>query len=191
MKITPDLFQAYLKCPMKCWLRAAGEVPTGNTYAEWVKTRDESYVANQAARLVGESSNGEVAVSPELESLKSAKWQLATNIALQGQVNSCAVECCLHAVERIPSEGRGKAAQFIPVRFIFRNKLTKDDKLLLAFDAFLLGQTLGREIALGKIIYGDDHATLKVRPRRWPAKYGGTLKKSHRSFPAARRPASF
>jgi hypothetical protein len=47
------------------------------------------------------------------------------------------LESRLHAVERIPSEGRGKAAQFIPIRFIFRNKLTKDDRLLLAFDAFV------------------------------------------------------
>src|SRR6516225_9077725 len=42
---------------------------------------------------------------------------------------------CLHAIERVPSAGRGKPAQFIPIRFIFSNKLTKDDRLLLAFDA--------------------------------------------------------
>jgi hypothetical protein len=53
-----------------------------------------------------------------------------------GTDGSFALQSCLHAVERILSEGRGKAAQFIPIRFIFTNKLTKDDKLLLAFDAF-------------------------------------------------------
>ncbi len=72
------------------------------------------------------------------------------------------METRLHAVERVPSEGRGKPAQFIPIRFIFANKLTKDDKLLLAFDALVLSQVLGREISLGKIVHGDDHATLKV-----------------------------
>lgn len=59
MTITPDLFEAHLRCPTKCRLRA------------------------------------------------------------------------LHAIECIPAEGRGKAAQFIPIRFIWRNRLTKDDKLLL------------------------------------------------------------
>jgi hypothetical protein len=73
------------------------------------------------------------------------------------------VESCLHAVERIPSQGRGKPARFVPFRFIFRNKLTKDDKLLLAFDAFVLSEVIGREVSLGKIIHGDDHATLNVR----------------------------
>jgi len=74
-----------------------------------------------------------------------------------------ALECCLHAIERVPPEGPGKAAQFIPIRCVFFNKLTKDDKLLLAFDAFVLMQALERNIPVGKIIHGDDHATLKVK----------------------------
>ena len=48
-------------------------------------------------------------------------------------------------------------------RSVFRNKLTRDDRLLLAFDALVLSQVLGREVSLGKIIHGDDHATLKVK----------------------------
>ena len=70
---------------------------------------------------------------------------------------------CLHAIERVPSAGRGKPAQFIPIRFIFSNKLTKDDRLLLAFDALTLSVALGRQIVVGQIIHGEDHATLKVR----------------------------
>jgi predicted RecB family nuclease len=80
-----------------------------------------------------------------------------------GRDGTSALHSCLHAIERIPSEGRGKAAQFIPIRFIFTNKLSKDDKLLLAFDAFVISEMLGREIRLGKIIHGDDHTMLKVK----------------------------
>ncbi len=57
---------------------------------------------------------------------------------LGGQCSGPELESCVHAIERIPSAGRGKAAQFVPIRFIFRNKLTTDDKLLLAFDVFVL-----------------------------------------------------
>jgi predicted RecB family nuclease len=77
--------------------------------------------------------------------------------------SAATIETCLHAVERIPSAGRGQPAQFIPIRFIYRNKLTKDDKLLLAFDAFVVSEMLGRAVSLGKIIHGDDHAALKVK----------------------------
>ena len=163
MKITSDLFQANLKCPTKCWLRAMGESSSGNTYAEWVNTQNESYRVTRTERLVAESLNGEVVASPAAENLKAAKWRLATNLAAPVEMDSYVLESHLHAVERVPSEGRGKPAQFVPIRFIFRNKLTKDDRLLLALDALLLSQVLGREVSLGKIIHGDDHVMLKVR----------------------------
>jgi hypothetical protein len=45
MKITPDLFEAFSKCPTKCWLLAAGEQSSGNVYAELVKLQNSSYRA--------------------------------------------------------------------------------------------------------------------------------------------------
>jgi len=50
-------------------------------------------------------------------------------------------------VERVPSEGRGRPAQFIPIRFIFTNKLTKEDKLMLALDALVLSEMLARKVS--------------------------------------------
>jgi hypothetical protein len=38
---------------------------------------------------------------------------------------------------------------------VFRNKLNRDDKLLLAFDARVLSEELSREVGLGKIVYGE------------------------------------
>jgi predicted RecB family nuclease len=130
------------------------------------------------------SSRGNEAHSSS-ENLKTAKWRLAVDVPVQVELRSSRrkeaqissaeidqslltsaatiIESRLHAIERIPSEGRGKATQFIPIRFISRNKLTKDDRLLLAFDAFVLSELLGREVSLGKIIHGDDHTTLKVK----------------------------
>jgi len=92
MNISAELFQANLKCPMKCWLRAAGEITTGNAYAEWVKTQGQSYRTNETARLIGEKPNVEMATSPGPENLKSAKWKLATNVMVQAPVHSWSAE---------------------------------------------------------------------------------------------------
>jgi predicted RecB family nuclease len=59
--------------------------------------------------------------------------------------------------------GRGRSAQFIPIRFIFRNKLTRDDRLLVAFDVLVLSEFLGHGVNQGKIIHGDACGTLKVK----------------------------
>jgi len=183
MTITPHLFEAFLKCPTKCWLRSVRETPAGNAYAEWVQTQSESYRAAAAKWMAAGVAADECVVAPAVENLRTAKWRLAVDVTVrtpalispqprsgrgnevqtslteinQSLLTSAATiaEARLHAVERMPSEGRGKAARFIPIRFIFRNKLTKDDKLLLAFDAFVLSETLGRDVSLGKIIHGD------------------------------------
>jgi predicted RecB family nuclease len=46
---------------------------------------------------------------------------------------------------------------------VITNKLTKDDKLLLAFDALVLSEAIGHEVNLARIVHGDDHAMFHVK----------------------------
>ena len=66
-------------------------------------------------------------------------------------------------MERVPRDTPGKPAQFVPIRFIFTNKLNRHDKLLLAFGALVLAEALGRDVDLGNIIHGDAFVTLRVK----------------------------
>jgi hypothetical protein len=226
MKISADVFEAFLKCSTKCWLRAAGEPTSGNVYAAWARSQNESYRADAARPLMAEVAANECNVASVAQNLKTAEWCLAVGVKLcmpfvghvsghagSGRIqppdNSLIVPCypahleaplsagklpalpslvaCLHAVERVPSAGRGKPTQFIPIRFIFTNKLTKDDRLLLGFDALVLSKALGREIAVGKIIHGDDHAMLKVKTSALAGEVRSAWKRSRLYCPARRR----
>jgi len=178
MRISPHLFNAFLKCPTKCWLRAAGEPPSANAYAEWMASQNRSYRATELERLLSETPKGAVSVSPRLESLDAAKWRLASNLAVHAQMNTYLLDSELHAVERAQSESRGRPPQLIPIRFLFTNKLGADDKLLLAFDAFVLSKVTEREIGFGKIIHGDDHRIVKVKTA---SLYGEVRKRTERA----------
>jgi predicted RecB family nuclease len=175
---------------MKCYLRSLGESDSRNAYAEWVREQNESYQSKANRRL---QNDGELAVAPAATgNLNSAKWHLAVDVFARAifepttarsvdsynfEADTIAndtaqpdsrrskqvLESRIHALERLPSKGRGKVAQFVPIRFIFRNTLTKDDKLALAFDAFVLSGMLGCEVGLGKIIHGDDYTSLTVK----------------------------
>jgi hypothetical protein len=79
-----------------------------------------------------------------MERLKPAQWHLGIDFAVQSQN----LQCSCHGVAQIPSAGRGRTAQFFPIRFVFRNKLHRDDKLLLAFDARVLSEVLRRGVGL-------------------------------------------
>src|SRR5437870_3198624 len=102
MKITQDLFEAFLKCPTKCWLRAADEPGSGNPYAEWARSQNSSYREAETERLLSETPKDKSALSPLAENLKAAKWCLAANLVVQVQMNSCVLESKIHAVERVP-----------------------------------------------------------------------------------------
>ncbi len=159
MTITSRLLEAYLKCPTKCWLRSAGEQITDSTCTQCTQAQKESYRTAEIHRLLSRTHPSECMVSPSADNLKAGKWRLATGVLAQ----TSHLESYLHAVERLPSQGRGEPAHLIAIRFVPANKVSKDAKLLLAFDALVLSEMLGQEINLGKFIHGDNHATLNVR----------------------------
>jgi predicted RecB family nuclease len=159
MSITSSVFEAYLKCPTKCFLQSIGESSADNAYDKWEKTNGEEYRNEGILLLKSRLPTDCVTVSSDVGDLKTAKCRLVLNFLARTQD----LEADIHAVERIRPEGRGKLAQCSPIRFIWRNRLTKDHKLLLGFDAVVLSEVLRRKAEHGKIIYGDDQTTLKVK----------------------------
>ena len=125
-------------------------------------------------RLTQAASEGSCINCPkELKNLKTKKWKLAVNFAAKAGN----LESTIHAIEKVSSEGKGKPAQFIPIRFIFTNKLAKNDKLLLAFDALMISKSLGRKVNDGKIIHGDNHKKHKVKVSSFAAGAEKTIEK--------------
>src|ERR1043166_3506670 len=92
MTITSSLFEAFLKCPVKCWLRASNERPAGNVYAEWVKTQNEFCRVAETNRLVSAMPAPDSTISPPADSLKLAKWRLASQVAVRATVAACGGE---------------------------------------------------------------------------------------------------
>src|SRR5260370_12012149 len=82
MKVSADVFEAFMKCSTKCWLRAVGEPTSGTAYAEWVRSQNESYRADAAKRLIADVPATECDVVPGAGNLKTAEWHLAVGVEL-------------------------------------------------------------------------------------------------------------
>ena len=79
-------------------------------------------------RLLATVPESDSATAPPIpKNPKDVTWRLAIDVRWRTRD----LESRLQAVERIPAEGRRRPAQFIPYRFEFANKLTKEHKLLL------------------------------------------------------------
>ena len=160
MTVTSRLFEAYLKCPTKCFLWSRGETGKGNAYADWVRVQSASYRKEGISRLKHGVAPSECVTGPlDGKALKSGKWRLAVD----SKVCAENLESPIDAVGRPPGDSPDKPAQFVPIRFVFKNKLDRHDKLLLAFDTLALSEELGREVAFGNIIHGDHFVTLRLK----------------------------
>src|SRR5271163_1122888 len=160
MVISSQLFESYLQCPTKCWLRGRAEQPTGNAYAEWLAAQNETYSQVGLKRLVAAFPECDCCTAPPTpRNHKEAIWRLAVDV----RWNTKDLEAHLHAVERVPANGRGTLARFIPYRFDSANRITKEHKLLLGFDAIVVSESLGRVVGPGKIVHGDNFTTLIVK----------------------------
>ena len=104
MTITSRLFEAYLKCPTKCFLWSRGETGTSNSYADWAQVLNISYRSEGISRLKdGVASNECVAGPSEGKDLKAAKWRLAVNSKAYAEN----LESAIDAVERVPGDTPG------------------------------------------------------------------------------------
>jgi hypothetical protein len=66
MIVSSPLFEAYLECDTKCWLRARAEPGTGNIYAEWVRLKNETYYEDGRKRLLAMFPENGRAITPSL-----------------------------------------------------------------------------------------------------------------------------
>jgi transposase len=124
-------FESYLKCPTKCWLQSRAEPPAENPYAHWASAQNGTYFRAGLKRLVDTFPESAcVTAPPSPNNPKQVDWRLAIDVRWKTRD----LETCLQAVERVPGKGRGRPATFIPYRFESLNKITREHRLLLAFD---------------------------------------------------------
>ena len=160
MNINSRLFEAYLHCPTKCWLRSRAEPGRDNEYADWILTRERAYYETALRHLLPVFPQSHRKTAPTIDrASKGEAWRYALDDPLRtNDLNSR-----LQALERVPSKFRSGIVQFIPYGFEFANKLTKEHKLLLAFDALLLSQAVKCKVNIGKIVHGDAYAVIKLK----------------------------
>ena len=160
MTISSRIFEAYLYCATKCWLLSRGEIGSNNAYAKWKREKNQVYRINITMRIFGNIQEGDYVATPSVNvNFKADLWKYAPDVT----VKTRELESCIHAVERIPPDVQDKTSQYLPIRAVANDKLTKIDKLLIAFDAHILSETLKQEIKYGRIIHGIGFSSIKVK----------------------------
>lgn len=158
MLITSQVFEDFLKCPTKIWLRSNNEIGTGNSYFYWLRNQQNEFRTLAAKKLdtLFYESNIKVNQSTKIK-LNTSRYLYHNYIA-----KSDSLESSIDAFESISNQQQTKHSNIIIFRFVVKNKITKEDKIILAYNAFVLSEMLHCKIEFARIIHGDDLVTSKV-----------------------------
>lgn len=159
MLVTDQTFKAFLECETKSLLKFSGEDERHSAIGDWQKNTAEDFKQKCHIRLRSTLSENAYLVGSLPEKEAEHRYRFVFDCPIQTHE----VQSHLHALERLDSSVKTKHSPYIPIRFISSEKLTRHDKLLLAFDALALYTASGKMPAFGKIIYGSELRIAKVR----------------------------
>jgi predicted RecB family nuclease len=158
--ITDDFFASFLKCPTKSHLESSKSVGVSNEIIDWHAQVEQSYRGRVRARLAYQFGVPEpLSGTSCIDDLKSGRYPLVIGSVVRVE----GLQSNIDALEWIRLGIKRKQGYYIPIRTNPREKLTREDKFLLAFDAIVLSLAVGQVPAFGRIIHGKDFRVLKVK----------------------------
>jgi predicted RecB family nuclease len=164
MLITDEIFQAFLQCETKSHLKLSGAVGNQREFPDWERNLVEDYKRKCHRQLCADFREAECLVGVAFpQDLENSRCRLVMDCRMRAQE----MQSHLHAVERVAAPGTTNHSPYMPIRCVPREKLTTQDKLLLAFDTLVLGTVSGEAPHCGKIIHGSKQATTKVDVAGW------------------------
>jgi predicted ester cyclase len=84
MIVSSQLFEAYIECATKCWLRSRAEPTAGNAYAEWARAQNEAYRQDGLNKLLAILPESDFAMEPLISrNSKDATWRIAIDVRLR------------------------------------------------------------------------------------------------------------
>jgi len=157
MEITQQIFEAFLKCPTRSYLSSDASVVIESSVA-WPQELEQIFVLNGCSRLCASIPADRVFVgTPAVEAIREQRDGLIIDCALL----TSGLRTRLHGLEIVRAAAKAQT-RYVPIRFVSNEKVSTIDKLMLAFDAFVLSQVFGCRPDRGKLIHGRAYTTTAV-----------------------------
>jgi predicted RecB family nuclease len=158
MLINEELFAAFVNCETKSFLKVTGTKGDRPEFLDWQRRILNDYKQKCCLRLQVNCHKNEYFLgSLSLENLRNNRYRFVIDCIMQAE----GIQSSIHALERLASAST-KHDRYIPIRFVPSRKITRHDKLLLAFDALVISMASGETPPFGRIIHGGEQKVVKI-----------------------------
>src|SRR5437879_3146892 len=158
MRRTEESAAAFLKCKTKAYLKHSGTPGAQSEFSLWRQHQREEYRESCRELLCSALHTSSFAGTPNLQSLKDRRHHLVLDdVVAEGEIHARLDALMLSLVRRARLD-----CPYIPIRFVPSEKLSMNDKLLLAFDAVAFSQPYGKSPLAGRILHWRNHIMATV-----------------------------
>jgi hypothetical protein len=158
MPITEEIVAAFLKCETKAHLQYSGILGAQSEFSQRAQNQREEYRESCRELLCSALHTPSFVGTPDLQSLKDRRYHLVLDyVVAQSEIDVRLDALVLNRVKRARLD-----CPYIPVRFVPCEKLSTDDKLMLAFNAVALSKVYGKTPRAGRIIHGRNHTMANI-----------------------------
>ncbi len=158
--VTNDIFVNFLHCDRKAFLRASGAQGQPAEIETIQHDLERAYLRQALETFLAKYREHDVVQSPpSLEMTLKCRPQVIIN------ANAAAngISSQIQALELMKTTAHRGGAAYSPVLFTLNEKVSRFDKLLLAFNAIALSSVQGVLPTIGKIIHGTGFRVLKCK----------------------------
>lgn len=160
VSVSADLFSDFRKCKYKAHLKLNGKSGQLSDFERQHIRLSEEYRNRVEEHLLQLRRKADVSRRPR--SLAHA-IRHGYAVIINAYATVANMSCHFDALLRAADSSSLLNPEYIPFLFIHTEKISKLDKLLLAFCGSALGQIQGRPVRFGKLVHGSQFATSKVQ----------------------------
>lgn len=159
MRIQDDIFESYLNCKHKAYLKIIGKAEVPNSFQNF----DERSLCKRKEAYYDElSSKQNVRYLDEDSNLTLAELQVGYDYILNATMVNSYYSIHLDVLKRVTKESSLGSFSYVPISVLTHNRILKNDRLLLAFKALPLSVLQNRAPTHGIIVYNGSFRTRRV-----------------------------
>jgi predicted RecB family nuclease len=163
MQITENLFAAYCHCAYKAFVKSKAEVGEPVELERLQTVIDQRFKVGAIERLLRD--HGENSIAREPSSLGLAVGE-GVGLILGASVEAFGVLLRFDLLERHIDRDDDRRPVYVPVRFSYLNKVSREDSLLAALHGIILAKALGRPVPFVKLVHGPNFSVSKIKLER-------------------------
>ena len=157
--ITNEIFEDYLNCKYKSFLRLSNHVGDKAEFEIFQKGMENAYCSIAQNKFMTRYNNGDVLFIPYL---KQSDLKRNKGLILQTWVDVGELISFFHALKVYSEKIESDTSYYMPVLYCHHERITRTHKLILAFKAFVIGQLQGKLPDKGIIINGKNYSAKTI-----------------------------